>query len=224
MEHQKLLIWRPWRNVCGNVCTYSPNLPLMRIEPVTLEGRFVRLEPLSLAHAAHLCEAGLDQELWRWTASRVRTPDEMRRYIETALEWQRQGTALPFAIIACASGRAVGSTRYGNIDPAHRRLEIGWTWVARTAQRTAINTESKYLLLRHAFETLGCIRVEFKTDALNERSRAALLRIGAKEEGILRSHMVTADGRVRDSVYYSILATEWPEVKAGLEQKLARPA
>src|SRR5205823_5713344 len=117
--------------------------------------------------------AGLDPEIWRWTASLVRTAADLRAYIETALEWQRQGAALPFAIIATASGRAVGSTRYANIDRANRRLEIGWTWLARDAQRTPINTEAKYLLLRHAFETLGCIRVEFKTDALNERSRSA---------------------------------------------------
>ncbi len=197
-------------------------MPMMHVESVTLAGRHVRLEPLSLAHEPELCAVGLDPEIWRWTASLVRTAADVRAYIETALEWQRQGTALPFAIIATASGRAVGSTRYANIDRANRRLEIGWTWLARAAQRTPINTEAKYLLLRHAFETLDCIRVEFKTDALNERSRAALLRIGAKEEGILRSHVITATGRVRDSVYYSILAAEWPEVKAGLEAKLAR--
>ena len=197
-------------------------MPMMHVEPVTLAGRHVRLEPLSLAHEPELCAVGLDPEIWRWTASLVRTAADVRAYIETALGWQRQGTALPFAIIATASGRAVGSTRYANIDRANRRLEIGWTWLARAAQRTPINTEAKYLLLRHAFETLDCIRVEFKTDALNEPSRAALLRIGAKEEGILRSHVITATGRVRDSVYYSILAAEWPEVKAGLEAKLAR--
>jgi len=197
-------------------------MPMMPVDPVTLAGHHVRLEPLSLAHEPELCAAGLDPEIWRWTASLVRTAADLRAYIETALEWQRQGTALPFAIIATASGRAVGSTRYANIDRANRRLEIGWTWLARAAQRTPINTEAKYLLLRHAFETLDCIRVEFKTDALNEPSRAALLRIGAKEEGILRSHVITATGRVRDSVYYSILAAEWPEVKAGLEAKRAR--
>ncbi len=197
-------------------------MPMMPVDPVTLAGHHVRLEPLSLAHEPELCAAGLDPEIWRWTASLVRTAADLRAYIETALEWQRQGTALPFAIIATASGRAVGSTRYANIDRANRRLEIGWTWLARAAQRTPINTEAKYLLLRHAFETLDCIRVEFKTDALNERSRAALLRIGAKEEGILRSHVITATGRVRDSVYYSILTAEWPKVKAELELKLAR--
>src|SRR2546426_2215671 len=172
----------------------STMMPMMPVDPVTLAGRHVRLEPLSLAHEPELCAAGLDPEIWRWTASLVRTAADVRAYIETALEWQRHGTALPLPIIATASGRTVVSTRYANIVRANRRLEIGWTWLARAAQRTPINTEAKYLLLRHAFETLDCIRVEFKTDALNERSRAALLRIGAKEEGILRSHVITATG------------------------------
>ncbi len=191
--------------------------------PVTLEGRHVRLEPLSLAHQDRLCAVGLDAELWRWAQTSLVTPADMRAYIETALAWQAQGTALPFAILARATGQVVGSTRYANIERAERRLEIGWTWIARAAQRTPVNTEAKYLLLRHAFEMLGCIRVEFKTDVLNERSRAALLRIGAKQEGVLRSHMITASGRVRDSVYFSIVAAEWPAVKAGLEGKLAGP-
>jgi len=191
--------------------------------PVTLEGRHVRLEPLSLAHQDGLCAVGLDAELWRWAQTSLVTPADMRAYIETALAWQAQGTALPFAILARATGQVVGSTRYANIECADRRLEIGWTWIARAAQRTPVNTEAKYLLLRHAFEVLECIRVEFKTDVLNERSRAALLRIGAKQEGVLRSHMITASGRVRDSVYFSIVAAEWPAVKAGLEGKLAGP-
>jgi len=183
----------------------------------------VRLEPLSLAHQDRLCAVGLDAELWRWAQTSLVTPADMRAYIETALAWQAQGTALPFAILARATGQVVGSTRYANIERADRRLEIGWTWIARAAQRTPVNTEAKYLLLRHAFEVLECIRVEFKTDVLNERSRAALLRIGAKQEGVLRSHMITASGRVRDSVYFSIVAAEWPAVKAGLEGKLAGP-
>jgi RimJ/RimL family protein N-acetyltransferase len=194
----------------------------MRIEPVTLEGRYVRLEPLSMEHHAGLCEVGLDEEIWRWTNSLVRTPEDMRRFIENALAAARAGTALPFATIDRASGRAVGSTRFGNIDRTHRRVEIGWTWVARPWQRTGINTEAKYLMLRHAFEVLGCIRVELKTDALNEQSRRAILRLGAKEEAILRRHMITESGRIRDTVYYSILDTEWPEVKAALEEKMRR--
>ncbi|HEV8338664.1 MAG TPA: GNAT family protein [bacterium] len=195
----------------------------MRLEPVTLEGRHVRLEPLSLEHHDALCRVGLDEDLWRLSPILVESAEEMRRYIETALQAQADGTALPFAIVERGSGTAIGSTRYGNIDRAHRRVEIGWTWIARPWQRTAVNTECKYLLLRHAFETLGCIRVEFKTDVLNARSRQALLRIGAKEEGILRSHMVTATGRIRDSVYFSIVDREWPMVKARLEEMVQRP-
>jgi RimJ/RimL family protein N-acetyltransferase len=194
----------------------------MNIQPVTLEGRHIRLEPLSLAHHAQLCEIGLDPEIWRWTTSLIRTPEDMRTYIETALKLQADGSALPFATIETASGRAVGSTRFGNIDRANRRVEIGWTWIGLKWQRTVVNTEAKYLMLRHAFETLGCIRVELKTDVLNERSRKAILRIGAKEEGTLRNHMIVPGGRIRDSVYFSIIDREWPEVKAGLEEKLAR--
>jgi RimJ/RimL family protein N-acetyltransferase len=144
----------------------------------------------------------------------------MSDYVQTALKEQAAGSALPFALIEKTSGRAVGSTRYGNIDRDHYRVEIGWTWVARQWQRTAINTEAKYLLLRHAFETLGCIRVELKTDSLNDRSRAAILRIGARQEGIFRNHMITANGRIRHTVYFSIVDSEWPEVKARLEAKL----
>lgn len=194
-----------------------------RPDPVTLEGRGVRLEPLSLAHLPGLCAVGLDPELWRWTLSVVADEAAMRGYLEAALADRAAGTALPFAVVERATGRPIGSTRYGNIDAAHRRLEIGWTWYGRAWQRTAVNTETKLLLLRHAFETLGCQRVEFKTDALNSRSRAALARIGAVEEGTLRRHMVTASGRVRDSVYFSIVDAEWPAVRAGLEARLAGP-
>ena len=189
--------------------------------PVTLEGRHVRLEPLSESHLAAFAEVGLDQELWRWIPTAVRTSEEMAAYIRTALEEQERGVSLPFAIIEKAGGRAIGSTRYGNIDRTHRRVEIGWTWVARAWQRTPINTEAKYLLLRHAFESLGCIRVELKTDSRNEGSRAAILRIGAREEGIFRNHMITASGRIRHSVYFSIIDAEWPAVKSRLETKLS---
>lgn len=154
----------------------------------------------------------------------MHSADDLRRYVDAALQAQAEGTALPFAIVERTSDTVVGSTRYGNVDRPHRRVEIGWTWIARPWQRTAVNTESKYLLLRHAFETLGCIRVEFKTDALNGQSRQALLRIGAKEEGILRSHMVTSTGRIRDSVYFSIIDREWPAVRARLDALLARRA
>lgn len=193
----------------------------MIIEPVTLEGRHVRLEPLSLAHHAGLTEVGLDADLWTWIPAAVGTPEEMRDYIETALREQAAGTSLPFATIERATGRPIGSTRYGNIDRANRRVEIGWTWVARPWQHTAVNTEAKYLMLAHAFETLGCIRVELKTDSLNKRSRGAILRLGAKEEGTFRNHMITASGRVRHTAYYSIIDSEWPAVKAGLAEKLS---
>jgi RimJ/RimL family protein N-acetyltransferase len=192
----------------------------MDVRPVTLQGRHVRLEPLSLAHLDPLAEVGLDADLWRWTMARIESRDELRRYIEAALTLQQAGTALPFAILS--GDRVVGSTRYHNIDRSNRRLEIGWTWVAKDWQRTPVNTEAKYLLLGHAFETLWCVRVEFKTDVLNEQSRRALLRIGAIEEGTLRRHMLTESGRWRDSVYYSILDTEWPVVKQRLEEKLAQ--
>jgi RimJ/RimL family protein N-acetyltransferase len=193
----------------------------MQIEPVTLGGEHVRLEPLRLDHVDALCEVGLDVEIWRWTQSQVGDREQMRDYVDTALRWQAEGTALPFVTVEKRSETVVGSTRFGNIDRANRRVEIGWTWLGRPWQRTACNTEAKYLMLRHAFETWGCVRVEFKTDALNERSRAALLRIGAREEGTLRKHMVTASGRLRDSVYFSILDDEWPAVKRRLETRLA---
>jgi N-acetyltransferase len=192
----------------------------MTVVPVTLDGRHVRLEPLTKAHLAGLAEVGLDEELWRWIPTEVRTTEEMAAYIETALQEQERGVSLPFAIVEKVTGRAIGSTRYGNIDRTHHRVEIGWTWVAREWQRTAVNTEAKFLLLRHAFETLGCMRVELKTDSLNENSRAAILRIGAQHEGIFRNHMITASGRIRHSAYYSIIDSEWPAVKAGLESKL----
>jgi RimJ/RimL family protein N-acetyltransferase len=192
----------------------------MVITPVILEGRHVRLEPLTPEHSARLAEVGLEADLWTWIPTPVRTPEEMNAYVQTALKEQAAGSALPFALIEKSSGRTVGSTRYGNIDRDHHRVEIGWTWVARQWQRTPINTEAKYLLLRHAFETLGCIRVELKTDSLNDRSRAAILRIGARQEGIFRNHMITASGRIRHTVYFSIVDSEWPEVKARLEAKL----
>jgi RimJ/RimL family protein N-acetyltransferase len=196
----------------------------MHPTPVTLEGTHVRLEPLSLRHLPDLCAVGLEAELWRWTTTQVGTPEEMREYVETALHWQTDGTALPFATVDRASGRAVGSTRFANVDRANRRLEIGWTWLGRAWQRTALNTEAKYLMLAHAFEQLGCIRVELKTDRLNERSRQAIGRIGATEEGTFRKHMITASGRLRDTVYYSILDNEWPRVKQELELRLMRAA
>jgi RimJ/RimL family protein N-acetyltransferase len=192
----------------------------MRVTPLTLEGRHVRLEPLRREHMAGLAAVGLDPELWRWIPTAVRTREEMAAYIDTALQEQERGASLPFALIEKASGRVMGSTRYGNIERTHHRVEIGWTWVAKDWQRTAVNSEAKYLLLRHAFESLGCMRVELKTDSLNERSRAAILRIGAKEEGIFRNHLITETGRIRHTVYFSIIDSEWPGVKERLEAKL----
>ena len=193
----------------------------MVVSPVMLEGAYVRLEPLARVHLLGLAEVGLDEELWRWIPTPVRTQEEMAAYIEAALGEQERGESLPFAIAEKTTGRAIGSTRYGNIDRTQHRVEIGWTWVAREWQRTAMNTEAKYLLLRHAFETLGCMRVELKTDALNARSRAAILRIGAREEGIFRNHMITASGRIRHTVYFSIIDSEWPAAKARLEAILS---
>jgi RimJ/RimL family protein N-acetyltransferase len=192
----------------------------MEIGQVVLEGAHVRLEPLSPAHHAGLCEVGIVEQLWRWIPTPVRTPDEMAAYIETALKEQGSGASLPFVQIEKTSGRVVGSTRYMNIEKVHHRVEIGSTWIAPNWQRTALNTESKYLLLRHAFETLGCMRVELKTDSLNEKSRAAILRIGATEEGIFRNHMITSSGRIRHTVYFSVIESEWPDVKKRLENRL----
>jgi RimJ/RimL family protein N-acetyltransferase len=193
-------------------------------QPVTLEGSHVRLEPLGEAHTDDLARVAFDPEIWRWTTNSISTRDELREFIELALRDARAGSALPFATIDRARGRAVGSTRFGYIALEHRRLEVGWTWLGRDYQRTVINTEAKYLMLRHAFEVLGVNRVELKTDVLNDRSRAAILRLGAKEEGILRKHIITDSGRVRDSVIHSILDDEWPAVRARLEARLAAPA
>jgi RimJ/RimL family protein N-acetyltransferase len=192
----------------------------MKTEPVMLHGGHVRLEPLSKAHYPGLCEVGLDEVLWRWIPVPVVTPADMATYIDKALAEQASGMSLPFALIEQATGGVIGSTRYGNIDRLNHRVEIGWTWVAREWQRTAVNTEAKYLLLRHAFEKLGCIRVELKTDSLNTQSRNAILRIGAREEGIFRNHMITATGRIRHTVYFSIVDSEWADVKVRLEQRL----
>ncbi len=199
----------------------TPVLPMV-VTPVTLEGQFVRLEPLSMAHHAALCAVGLDEDLWRWIPTPIRTPEDMRAYIDTALNLQAEGPVLPFATVDKTSNRVVGSTRFGSIDKVNHRVEIGWTWIGKSWQRTYVNTEAKYLMLRHAFETLGCIRVELKTDSLNERSRNAILRLGAKQEAIFRNHMITNGGRIRHSVYFSITDEEWPNVKANLEAKLAK--
>jgi N-acetyltransferase len=179
--------------------------------------------PLSREHRDVLFSAASDGELWNSRVTLVpRSVEAMAEYIEEALSGQAQGRYLPFVIIGKAAGRVVGTTRYRGIERAHRRIEIGSTWLSASAQRTAVKTETKLLLLKHAFEALRCIRVEFLTDALNEQSREAILRLGARQEGILRQHMIMPDGRYRDSACYSIISSEWPEVKAGLEGKLRR--
>lgn len=192
----------------------------MNVQPVILDGNFVRLEPLSLAHHAELCAVGLDEDLWRVIPTPIKNADALKNYIETALTEQNQGVSLPFATIEKSSNKAIGSTRFGNIAAKDKRVEIGWTWIAKDWQRTFVNTEAKLLMLTHAFETWKCNRVEFKTDVLNEKSRNAILRLGAKQEGIFRQHIVCESGRIRDSVYFSIIDSEWSEVKKNLENKL----
>lgn len=194
----------------------------MEISPINLEGQHVRLDPLSLAHEESLIAAAADGELWNSTVTIVPTRDTMAAYIASALEAQAQGRELPFVIIRKSSGQIVGTTRFYDIERNERRVAIGYTWLAATAQRSAVNTEAKLLLLTHAFESWQFIRVELITDVLNQQSRAAILRLGAKQEGVLRNHMAMPDGRYRDSVCFSIVESEWPEVKARLEAKLGQ--
>jgi N-acetyltransferase len=187
-----------------------------------LEGRLVVLEPLRWEHAEGLFAAADDPEIWRFMPWNARASEaSFAAWMEEALARSREGLEVAFAIIARASEAPVGSTRYLTLRPEHRGLEIGWSWVAREAWGTGVNVEAKYLLLRHAFETLGCLRVEFKTDALNERSRIALEALPARFEGIFRKHMVVRDGELRDSAYYAVTDDEWPAVKANLERRLS---
>ncbi|MGA8150013.1 MAG: GNAT family protein [Terriglobales bacterium] len=192
------------------------------LTPLTLQGNAVRLVPIRSEHWEPLWQVAKEsaEETFRWIPYPMRAPEDFQRWTDKAFAEQACGSSLVFVTTEYASGQPVGSTRFMNIDPTNHRVEIGSTWIAPQWQRTAINTEAKYLMLRHAFEQWGCVRVELKTDALNEKSRAAILRLGAKEEGTLRKHLVTHTGRIRDSVYFSILDTEWPEVKAKLEAKL----
>lgn len=193
----------------------------MHIYPVTLAGRFVRLEPMSEAHLPDFLSIGLDETIWRYMLyGDIRSEQDLRAWVREILARQGRGTDLPFAVIDLDSGRAIGATRYLNIQPEHRSLEIGGTWYATAFQGSGINADAKYLLLRHAFESLGCLRVQFKTDSRNLRSQRAILRLGAVEEGRLRKHMILPDGLVRDSIFYSIIDDEWPAVKAGLEARL----
>jgi RimJ/RimL family protein N-acetyltransferase len=191
--------------------------------PLLLEGKAVRLEPVRREHEHLLWDAAKDSldDIFRWIPYSMRTREDFRAYMDKAFAEQEQGESLVFATIERGSGHVVGSTRFMNIDRINRRVEIGSTWIAPAWQRTAINTEAKYLMLRHAFEVWKCLRVELKTDALNQKSRSAILRLGAKEEGMLRKHLITWTRRVRDTVYFSILDTEWPQVKTRLQEKLA---
>jgi len=192
------------------------------IDDVILEGRHVRLEPMRLDDLDAISEAGIAEGVWRWTIDDITTKEQMRHYVETALDERRRLTSLPFVTRDIASNTIVGSTRFGNLDTKNRKAEIGWTWINPAWQRTYINTEAKLLMLTHAFETWKYIRVELKTDALNEKSRNAILRIGAKFEGIFRQHMITDSGRLRDTAYFSIIDKDWPEVKASLASKLSK--
>ncbi|MEZ5571950.1 MAG: GNAT family protein [Halioglobus sp.] len=187
----------------------------LNVKPLVLEGTVVRLEPLRLDHAQGLYNRGRVQADWVYLPRGCFVDmADTRQWIEEALAAPGH---LPFAIMDVAKGIAVGSTRYLTIRPEHRSLEIGWTWLGQEWQRTPANTEAKLLLLTHAFETLGCVRVEFKTDARNERSQRALLRIGAKREGVMRNHMIVQNNFLRDSVYFSVIDAEWPKVKAKLQ-------
>ena len=193
------------------------------VHPVTLEGTFVRLEPLQAAHTTAFWDVAKDslEDIFRWIPYRMQTREDFDLLAEKAFAEQARGDSLVFTTVERSTSRVIGSTRFMNIDRANSRVEIGSTWIAPPWQRTAVNTEAKYLMLRHAFEAWRCIRVELKTDALNQKSRNAILRLGTKEEGIFRKHLLTWTGRIRDTVYFSILDTEWPEVKARLEARLS---
>jgi N-acetyltransferase len=191
------------------------------VEPVLLQGKRVRLEPLEERHLEDLARVAFDLDIWRWTIMGPQDEAGLRRWLETALANAAAGSERPFATIDRASGHAVGSTRYMSIVPEHKRLEIGWTWIGTPFQRSGANREAKLLQLTHAFESLGANRVEFKTHARNERSRTALAGIGATFEGVFRQHMIMPDGSLRDSAYFSVIAPEWPAVKARLEAGLA---
>lgn len=194
----------------------------MDVRPVTLEGNRVRMEPMTEAHFESLVLAGGFDELWLLTAVTAAKPDDMKSYMNAALADAAKGTALPFVTVDKESGRVIGSSRFGNIDAPNRKVEIGWTWITPAFQRTHVNTEAKLLMMTHAFEVWDCVRVELKTDVLNMKSRNAMLRIGAVEEGVLRKNQLTQGGRYRDSIYFSVLDTEWPAVKEKLHGFIAR--
>lgn len=193
------------------------------LTPATLEARRVRLEPLDLTkHWEGLLAIGLEADLWRWTLNVVKDPKDLRDYLETALRERHEGRSMPFATFDRATGTIAGSTRFGNIDPANRRVEIGWTWISNAFRRSHVNTEAKYLMLKHGFETWGLKRVELKTHEGNERSRNAMLRIGCTFEGILRNYQ-SGDTGTRNTAMFSIIDSEWPTVKARLEKMMDAP-
>jgi N-acetyltransferase len=195
----------------------------MEVKPIILQGKYVRLEPMTEAHAPALAEIGVGQPFWDFMVyGRMETADDMREWVQDILGRAEKGTDVPFVAVHIDSSRVAGASRYMNIMPKDRGLEIGGTWYGPEYQRTVVNTECKYLLLQHAFEKLGCIRVQLKTDLRNERSQKAIERLGAVKEGVLRNHMILPDGYYRHSVYYSILDTEWPDVKKRLEEMMNR--
>jgi RimJ/RimL family protein N-acetyltransferase len=194
----------------------------MQIEPITLEGKFVRLEPLSEAHVPDLAKVGLEEKIWRYMRYRkVQTVEQLAEWVRKILELRSHGTDLPFAVIHLASGAAIGCTRYLNIDLPNRSFEIGGTWYGLAYQGTLVNTECKYMLLKHAFEVLDCVRVWVKTDSRNLRSQHAIEKLGMVKEGVLRNHMILPDGHIRDSIVYSMLPHEWPQAKQRLEAVLS---
>ena len=193
----------------------------MKVGPVTLEGKYVRLEPMRVDHLPALCKVGLDESLWEWTNNVVKESGDLERYVRAAMADQMQSKSVPFVTIEKESGTIVGSTRFMNIDVDHKKAEIGCTWINPKWQRTVINTEAKLLMLEYAFETWKCVRVELKTDSNNKKSRKAIKRIGGVEEGTLRNHMITETGRLRNSVYFSIIQSEWESVRAKLTSKVA---
>jgi len=190
--------------------------------PISLSGQRVRLRPLTLADHPALCEIGLVEELWQDTTIKVQTSADMLCYVQNGLREQAEGTCLPFVIIESSGNQIIGTSRYHGINKIQRRLEIGFTWIAIPWQRTAVNTEVKYLMLKHAFEQCGCVRVQFKADTSNQESRRALLRIGAMEEGVLRSYVISEHKGLRDLVVFSIISSEWPHVKTKLEALLSK--
>jgi N-acetyltransferase len=196
---------------------------MMDVKPVLLTGQFVRLEPLTEDHTAGLAAVGMDESIWEFMPyGAMNNEDDIQRWVRTILDRRAEGTDLPFVVIHKASGRVAGTTRYMEIRPEHNGLEIGGTWYGAEFRRTPVNTECKYLLLRQAFEELGCIRVQLKTDSRNERSQRAIERLGCVKEGMFRNHMILPDGYIRHSIYYSIINSEWPQVKSRLEQMLGK--